>query len=50
MTAGAEVMIRVGRAAKGSLEPRGFHAPGTTGPFGGAVTVRKADAIRCRSR
>ncbi|HEY4266341.1 MAG TPA: MmgE/PrpD family protein [Micropepsaceae bacterium] len=39
MTAGAEVMIRVGRAAKGSLEPRGFHAPGTTGPFGGAVTV-----------
>jgi 2-methylcitrate dehydratase PrpD len=39
MTAGAEVMIRVGRAAKGTLEPRGFHAPGTTGPFGGAVTV-----------
>ena len=39
MAAGAEVMIRVGRAAKGSLEPRGFHAPGTTGPFGGAVTV-----------
>ena len=39
MAAGAEVMIRVGRAAKGTLEPRGFHAPGTTGPFGGAVTV-----------
>ena len=39
MTAGAEVMIRIGRAAKGTLEPRGFHAPGTTGPFGGAVTV-----------
>jgi 2-methylcitrate dehydratase PrpD len=39
MTAGAEVMIRIGQAAKGSLEPRGFHAPGTTGPFGGAVTV-----------
>src|SRR5262249_36055724 len=28
MAAGAEVMIRVGRAAKGTLEPRGFHAPG----------------------
>jgi len=41
MTAGAEVMIRVGHAAKGTLEPRGFHAPGTTGPFGGAVTGGK---------
>src|SRR5258706_4386537 len=41
MTAGAEVMIRIGHAAKGTLEPRGFHAPGTTGPFGGAVTVGK---------
>jgi 2-methylcitrate dehydratase PrpD len=38
MTAGAECMIRIGRAAKGTLEPRGFHAPGTTGPFGAAVT------------
>ncbi|HXJ03079.1 MAG TPA: MmgE/PrpD family protein [Micropepsaceae bacterium] len=41
MTAGAEVMIRIGRAAKGTIEPRGFHAPGTTGPFGGAVTCGK---------
>ncbi|HYM18474.1 MAG TPA: MmgE/PrpD family protein [Micropepsaceae bacterium] len=41
MAAGAEVMIRVGRAAKGTLEPRGFHAPGTTGPFGGAVAAGK---------
>ncbi len=41
MAAGAEVMIRIGRAAKGTLEPRGFHAPGTTGPFGGAVTAGK---------
>jgi 2-methylcitrate dehydratase PrpD len=41
MTAGAEAMIRIGRAAKGTLEPRGFHAPGTTGPFGGAVTAGK---------
>ena len=41
MTAGAETMIRIGRAANGTLEPRGFHAPGTTGPFGGAVTAGK---------
>jgi 2-methylcitrate dehydratase PrpD len=41
MTSGGEVMIRIGLAAKGSLEPRGFHAPGTTGPFGGAVTCGK---------
>ena len=41
MTSGAEVMIRIGHAAKGTLEPRGFHAPGTTGPFGGAVTGGK---------
>jgi 2-methylcitrate dehydratase PrpD len=41
MTAGAEVMIRIGRAANGTLEPRGFHAPGTTGPFGAAVTSGK---------
>ena len=37
--AGAEVMIRVGRATKHNNESRGFHAPGTTGPFGGAVAV-----------
>jgi 2-methylcitrate dehydratase PrpD len=49
MTAGAEVMIRIGHAAKGTLEPRGFHAPGTTGPFGGAVTggkLMKFDAAK----
>ena len=37
--AGAEVMIRIGRATKHNNEGRGFHAPGTTGPFGGAVAV-----------
>ena len=37
--AGAEVMIRIGRATKHTNEARGFHAPGTTGPFGGAVAV-----------
>jgi 2-methylcitrate dehydratase PrpD len=34
--AGSEVMIRIGRATKHTNEARGFHAPGTTGPFGGA--------------
>jgi 2-methylcitrate dehydratase PrpD len=37
--AGSEVMIRIGRATKHNNEGRGFHAPGTTGPFGGAVAV-----------
>jgi 2-methylcitrate dehydratase PrpD len=47
--AGAEVMIRIGRATKHNNEGRGFHAPGTTGPFGGAVAVGrllKFDAAR----
>lgn len=35
--AGNEVMIRIGRATGHSNEARGFHAPGTTGPFGAAV-------------
>ena len=39
VVAGAEVMIRIGRATKHNNEGRGFHAPGTTGPFGGAVAV-----------
>ena len=38
--AGSEVMFRVGHATKHSNETRGFHAPGTTGPFGAAVAVR----------
>jgi 2-methylcitrate dehydratase PrpD len=37
--AGAEVMIRIGQATKHTNEERGFHAPGTTGPFGAAVAV-----------
>lgn len=37
--AGTEVMIRIGRATKHTNEARGFHAPGTTGPFGGAVAA-----------
>ena len=39
--AGSEVMIRIGRATKHTNEARGFHAPGTTGPFGGAIAVGK---------
>jgi 2-methylcitrate dehydratase PrpD len=46
---GAEVMIRIGRATKHTNEARGFHAPGTTGPFGAAVAVgrlRRLDAAK----
>src|SRR5881394_2896852 len=35
--AGNEIMIRIGRATGHTNEARGFHAPGTTGPFGAAV-------------
>jgi 2-methylcitrate dehydratase PrpD len=37
VVAGNEVMIRIGRATGHTNEARGFHAPGTTGPFGAAV-------------
>ncbi|HJU20572.1 MAG TPA: MmgE/PrpD family protein, partial [Stellaceae bacterium] len=37
--AGNEVMIRIGRATGHSNEARGFHAPGTTGPFGAAIAA-----------
>jgi 2-methylcitrate dehydratase PrpD len=37
VVAGNEVMIRIGRATGHTNEVRGFHAPGTTGPFGAAV-------------
>jgi 2-methylcitrate dehydratase PrpD len=35
--AGAEVMIRIGQATRHSNEKHGYHAPGTTGPFGAAA-------------
>jgi len=41
VVAGAEVMIRIGRATHHRNEHRGFHAPGTTGPFGAAVACGK---------
>ena len=49
IVAGGEVMFRIGNATKHSNEARGFHAPGTTGPFGAAVAVgrmRGFDAVR----
>jgi 2-methylcitrate dehydratase PrpD len=39
VVAGAEVMIRIGRATQHKNESRGFHAPGTTGPFGAAIAA-----------
>jgi 2-methylcitrate dehydratase PrpD len=39
LVAGAEVMIRIGYATEHSDEERGFHAPSSVGPFGGAITV-----------
>jgi 2-methylcitrate dehydratase PrpD len=37
--AGNEIMIRIGRATGHTNEARGFHAPGTTGPFGAALAA-----------
>ena len=39
--AGTEVMIRIGRATLHSQEEHGFHAPGTTGPFGAAAACSR---------
>ena len=39
--AATEVLLRIGAATKKSNEHRGFHAPGTTGPFAAAVGVGK---------
>jgi 2-methylcitrate dehydratase PrpD len=52
VVAGAEVMIRVGRATQHRNESRGFHAPGTTGPFGAAIAggrLMGLDAERMRN-
>jgi 2-methylcitrate dehydratase PrpD len=37
--AGAEVLYRIGDAARQSIEKIGFHAPGVTGAFAGAVVA-----------
>jgi 2-methylcitrate dehydratase PrpD len=37
--AACEVMSRIGVAAGNSVERRGFHAPGLTGTFGGAIAA-----------
>ncbi|MDP1535768.1 MAG: MmgE/PrpD family protein [Burkholderiales bacterium] len=39
--AGAEVMFRIGLAAKQSTESLGFHAPGINGPYGSAIVAGK---------
>lgn len=39
--AGAEVMFRIGLAAKQSTESLGFHAPGVNGPYGSAIAAGK---------
>jgi 2-methylcitrate dehydratase PrpD len=39
LVAGCEVLFRVGKATRHSVEARGFHAPGLTGPFGAAVAA-----------
>jgi 2-methylcitrate dehydratase PrpD len=39
LVAGSEAMFRIGHATKHTNEARGFHAPGTTGPFGAAVAA-----------
>jgi 2-methylcitrate dehydratase PrpD len=49
LVAGFEVMYRIGDAARHSSERIGFHAPGLTGVFGGAVVtglLMKLDAAR----
>jgi len=43
--AGAEVMFRIGHATKHTNEARGFHAPGTTGPFGAAAAAGRLMAF-----
>ena len=47
--AGSEIMYRVGDASRHSPEKVGFHSPGLTGVFGGAVTaglLMKLDTAR----
>jgi 2-methylcitrate dehydratase PrpD len=39
IVAGCEVLFRIGKSTRHSIETRGFHAPGITGPFGAAVTA-----------
>jgi 2-methylcitrate dehydratase PrpD len=39
LVAGTEVMVRIGYATGHTDEERGFHAPSSVGPFGGAITV-----------
>jgi len=46
--AATECAIRIGRATKKSNERRGFHAPGTTGPFAAAVACGRLVGLDAR--
>ena len=49
---GFETLMRIGASTLHSAEPRGFHAPGLTGPFGGAAAAGRIygfDAERMNS-
>lgn len=39
IVAGCEVLLRIGVATRHTAEPRGFHAPGLTGPFGATAAA-----------
>lgn len=41
LVAGCEVMFRIGLASKHTSEKLGFHAPGLTGVYGGAIAAGK---------
>ncbi len=43
---GFEVLMRVGASTLHSAEPRGFHAPGLTGPIGAAAAVGKIYGLK----
>lgn len=43
--AGSEVMYRIGDAARHTSEKIGFHAPGLTGVFGGAVAAGRLNGL-----
>jgi len=45
--AGSEAMLRIGRTTGRSNEHRGFHAPGTTGPFGAAIACALLLGLDC---
>jgi 2-methylcitrate dehydratase PrpD len=45
IVAGCEVLIRVGKATRHSVETSGFHAPAITGPFGSAAAAGRLSGL-----